>query len=58
MEEVTIITNAISNVGFPIVVSGALFWFVVKVVQPLSEAIARFTAVLERYERKLGDADE
>lgn len=58
MDEVTIITNAISNVGFPIVVSGALFWFVVKVVQPLSVAIARFTAVLERYEQRLGDVNE
>ena len=51
-ETVTMITNAISNVGFPIVACAAMFWFNVKVITPLSAAIAKFTGILERWEKK------
>ena len=51
-EAVQIITNLVSNVGFPIVACIALFWFNVKIIQPLSENIAKFTAILERWEKK------
>ena len=52
-ENVSIITTAISNVGFPIVACVAMFWFNVKVIQPLSAAIVKFTATLERWEKKI-----
>lgn len=54
-EVVRAITDAISGVGFPIVVSGALFWFMNKSnethkeeIDKLSEAIKNNTKIVER----------
>lgn len=49
MEElVRSITEAITNVGFPIVVSGALFWYINKTNVKLTEAVNNNTKLMQK----------
>lgn len=60
MEEVNLmsqVTHLINNTGFPIAVCCALFWLNVKIIQPLSEVIAKNTTVLDMVLEKFGEGD-
>lgn len=49
MEElVRAITEAVTNVGFPIVVSGALFWYINKTNVKLTEAVNNNTKLMQK----------
>lgn len=48
MEEANIIGQLISTYGFPIVASGALFWFITKEYREMRKIIENNTAVLLR----------
>lgn len=50
-----LIVKLINNVGFPIVVSGALFWLNVTVMKQLKTAITDHTKVIDKLIQKLGD---
>ena len=59
-ETVQIITSAIATLGFPIVVSGALFWFMIKSngqhkeeIDNLSKAVNNNTVVVQKLIDKL-----
>ena len=59
-EIVQIITSAIATLGFPIVVSGALFWFMIKSneqhkeeIDKLSKAVNNNTVVVQKLIDKL-----
>lgn len=47
------ITEAVSSVGFPIVVSGALFWYINKTNTKLTEAVDNNTKLMQRILDKL-----
>lgn len=54
MEElIRAITEAITNVGFPIVVSGALFWYINKTNSKLTEAVNNNTKLMQKILDKL-----
>lgn len=54
MEElIRAITEAITNVGFPIVVSGALFWYINKTNSKLTEAVNNNTQLMQKILDKL-----
>lgn len=48
MENITAIVQAISTVGFPIVMTGALFWYMVKENRETREVIQNNTTMLNR----------
>ena len=48
MENITAIVQAISTVGFPIVMTGALFWYMVKESRETREVIQNNTTMLNR----------
>lgn len=48
MENITAIVQAISTVGFPIVMTGALFWYMVKENRETREVIQNNTNMLSR----------
>lgn len=61
MENIDIILNAITTVGFPIVMCGILLWYIYKSqknhkeeVMQLSEAIQNNTIVMEKILAKIG----
>ena len=47
------ITDAITNVGFPIVVSGALFWYINKTNVKLTQAVDNNTKMMQKILDKL-----
>lgn len=54
MEElIRSITEAITNVGFPIVVSGALFWYINKTNIKLTEAVNNNTKLMQKILERL-----
>mgnify|MGYP003412727941 CR=1 FL=1 len=54
MEElIRAITEAITNVGFPIAVSGALFWYINKTNSKLTEAVNNNTKLMQKILDKL-----
>ena len=48
MENITAVVQAISTVGFPIVMTGALFWYMVKENRETREVIQNNTTMLSR----------
>ena len=46
--DANVILSAISSVGFPIVVSGALFWYMVTEGRKNTEAINNNTAIMNK----------
>lgn len=48
MEHITEVVQAISTVGFPIVMTGALFWYMVKENRETREVIQNNTTMLNR----------
>lgn len=61
MENIDIVLNAITTVGFPIVMCGILLWYTYKSqknhkeeVMQLSEAIQNNTIVMEKILTKIG----
>ena len=46
--DANVILSAISSVGFPIVVSGALFWYMVTEGKKNTEAINNNTAIMDK----------
>lgn len=46
--DANVILSAISSVGFPIVVSGALFWYMVTGERKNTEAINNNTAIMNK----------
>lgn len=65
MEIINIIIDCISGVGFPIVCTGALFWYIItkdreylKLFNGIRESLDKNTQVLAAlYEQKGGDVD-
>lgn len=62
MENIDIVLNAITTVGFPIVMCGILLWYIYKSqkshkeeVTQLTEAIQNNTVVMEKILTKIGD---
>lgn len=54
MEElIRAITEAVTNVGFPIVVSGALFWYINKTNVKLTQAVDNNTKLMQKILDKL-----
>lgn len=58
------IVTAISTVGFPIVMCGALFWYMIQQreahkseMQELTNAVTNNTLVIQKLIDKLGDSD-
>lgn len=61
MENIDIVLNAITTVGFPIVMCGILLWYIYKSqknhneeVMQLAEAIQNNTVVMEKILTKIG----
>lgn len=61
MENIDIVLNAITTVGFPIVMCGILLWYIYKSqkshkeeVMRLTEAIQNNTVVMEKILTKIG----
>lgn len=61
MENIDIVLNAITTVGFPIVMCGILLWYIYKSqkshkeeVMQLTEAIQNNTVVMEKILTKIG----
>ena len=61
MENIDIVLNAITTVGFPIVMCGILLWYIYKSqknhieeVMQLTEAIQNNTIVMEKILTKIG----
>ena len=52
MDEVQVITQVISSVGFPIVACGALFWMINKTMSELTDAICELTQTLNKENEK------
>ena len=62
MENIDIVLNAITTVGFPIVMCGILLWYIYnsqknhkEEVTRLTEAIQNNTVVMEKILTKIGD---
>lgn len=62
MENIDIVLNAITTVGFPIVMCGILLWYIYKSqkshkeeVTKLTEAIQNNTVVMQKILTKIGD---
>lgn len=62
MENIDIVLNAITTVGFPIVMCGILLWYIYKTqkshkeeVTRLTEAIQNNTIVMEKILTKIGE---
>lgn len=49
--------NLISQLGFPIAVSVALFWLVVKTLNSFEQTIKNNTAVMQEFLKKVGDKE-
>lgn len=56
----TVITDLINSVGFPIVVSGCLFWFIESTLTKINETLTTFnisivqhTATMEKLSNKI-----
>lgn len=56
----TVITDLINSVGFPIVVSGCLFWFIKNTLTKINETLTTFnisivqnTATMEKLSNKI-----
>lgn len=48
MEWIETLTQVISNLGFPIVCCGALFWYVVKHTEKQNDEIDKLSATVEQ----------
>lgn len=65
MDVISVIIDCISGVGFPIVCTGALFWYIItkdkeylKLFNGIRESLDKNTQVLTAlYEQRGGDAD-
>lgn len=56
--DIATITSLIGSLGFPIVVSGALFWYIVKSQREMRDAVDNNTKVmLKLIERMDGDSN-
>lgn len=58
MEHITEIVQAISTVGFPIVMTAALFWYMVKENRETREVIQNNTTMLNRILEHLVDDEK